>query len=238
MGSSCSPTYPTTGSTDQGVQFAKMTAAYHGGSRKSLRRNKKMRTTRRMRGGAYFTPYSDYPTAFNQMLPSNMTGPMSPLESGVPGGSATGSLDAKFAELPAIIRAAQGGGSRRRSSRRRGGSRRRSTRRHRGGCGAPVNASYTLLSSTNAARAGVVPTGGRRRFRGGSAPVNAPAVILSSPEELAAARLNPQWYTENTVIPNFRGNVPYPGGTVSAPMPPLPPSGGRRGRKARYSRRR
>ena len=213
------------------MQFAKMTAAYHGGSRKSLRRNKKMRTTRKraQRGGAYFTPYSDYPTAFNQMLPSNMTGPMSRLESGVPGGSATGSLDAKFAELPAIIRAAQGGGSRR-------------TRRHRGGCGAPVNASYTLLTPTNSAAAGVLPTGGsrRRRFRGGSAPINAPSVILSSPEELAAARLNPQWYTENTVIPNFRGNIPYPGGTVSAPPPPGPASGGRRrrGRKARYSRRR
>ena len=236
MGSSCSPTYPTTGSTDQGMQFAKLTAAYHGGSRKSLRRNKKMRTTRKQGGGAYFTPYSDYPTAFNQMLPSNLTGPMSQLESGVPGGSATGALDAKFAELPAIIRAAQGGGSRRRR-----GSRRRTTRRHRGGCGAPVNASYTLLTPTNSAAAGVLPTGGSRgrKHRGGSAAVNAPTVILSSPEELAAARLNPQWYTENTVIPNFRGNVPYPGGTVAAPMPPLRASGGRRrNRKARYSRRR
>jgi len=201
------------------MQFAKMTAAYHGGSRrhrKSSRKNKMVRSTRRMRGGAYFTPYSDYPTSFDTMLPTEIRD----LAKIAP-------LDAKFAELPAIVRAAQGGGSRRR--RHRG---RRSTRKH-GGCGAPINASYTLLTPTNAAAAGVLPArGGRRRHRGGSAAINAPSVILSSPEELAAARLNPQWYTENTVIPNFRGNIPYPGGVTSAPPPP------KGGRRRRFSRRR
>jgi len=233
MGSTCNPTYPTTGSLNQGAQFASVTAAYHGGTRKSLRRNKKMRTTRgrkqAQRGGSYFASYADYPTAFSTMLPTEIRDI-----------ARLGPLDAKFAELPAVERAAgvMAGGSRcnRRSKSRRSKSR-RSTRR-RGGGGSPVNASYTLLSATNAAAAGVLPTsGGRRRLRGGfMAPVEASPVILTTPQELAAARLNPQWYTENTVIPNFRGDIPYNGGVVPSPSPPpMPKVGGRRRR--RFSRR-
>ena len=187
-----------------------------------------MRTTRgrAQRGGSYFASYADYPTSFSTMLPTEIRDI-----------ARLGPLDAKFAELPAVERAAgvMAGGSRRKSRSKS----RRSTRR-RGGCGSPVNASYTLLSAANAAAAGVLPTSGgrRRRFRGGfMAPVEASPVILTTPEELAAARLNPQWYTENTVIPNFRGDVPYNGGVVPAPSPPpMPKVGGRRRR--RYSRRR
>jgi hypothetical protein len=53
-------------------------------------------------------------------------------------------------------------------------------------------------------------TGGRRsrrhRQRGGVAPVDAPGMILSPGEE-GQAFLNPQWYNENLVNPNFRGPV-------------------------------
>ena len=56
----------------------------------------------------------------------------------------------------------------------------------------------------------------RRKQRGGVAPVDAPAMILSPAEEQQAF-LNPQWYTENQVIPSFKG----PG-----------QSGGRKARKA------
>jgi len=50
-------------------------------------------------------------------------------------------------------------------------------------------------------------SGGRRRSRrmhGGIAPINAPAMILT-PQEEPAAFLNPQWYTENQVVPSFKG---------------------------------
>jgi hypothetical protein len=43
-----------------------------------------------------------------------------------------------------------------------------------------------------------------RRQRGGVAPVDAPGMILSPTEE-GQAFLNPQWYNENLVNPNFRG---------------------------------
>ena len=150
----------------------KLTESYHGGSRKMRRniRNNKMvrKTNRRHRGGgSFFTPYSDYPSGVDYSLPKDMADL-----------AKVSTLDAKFAELPAVQRAA----------------------------GVPMQ------------------NGGR--YRGGQSPVDAPSMILSTPEEEAAARLNPQWYTENTVVTNFRGPLPIPGGTVPAPAPPK--SGGRR----------
>ena len=92
----CSPSFPETGHFDQGAQFMKLTAGLHGGSRKSKRTSKrKMRSTRRMRGGAFFTPFAEYQTAFDAHLPAELTEL-----------AKTAPLDAKFAELPAIERAA------------------------------------------------------------------------------------------------------------------------------------
>ncbi len=44
----------------------------------------------------------------------------------------------------------------------------------------------------------------RKQQRGGVAAVNAPPMILT-PQEEPAAFLNPQWYTENQVVPSFKG---------------------------------
>jgi hypothetical protein len=68
-------------------------------------------------------------------------------------------------------------------------------------------------------------TGGRRsrKQRGGVADVTASAMILTPAEE-AQAFLNPQWYTENQVVPGFVG--PTKGGKR------------RRARKTRHRRRR
>jgi len=196
----CNPQFPSTSSVDQGVQFAKLTAGFHGGSRKTISKNKRMPRSKRtnMRGGAFFTPYSEYSTAFDQVLPTELH------ESARISG-----LDAKFVELPAVERAA----------------------------GVPGMAG-----------------GGRKRrtMRGGVADIAAPSMILQTPAEEAQARLNPQWYTENTIVPDFRGPIPVPGGTVPAPNPPatasptaapLAPKGGarksRKGgvRKSRKSRK-
>jgi len=178
-----------TSSLNQGLNFQKITAKYHGGKRKTKSKNKmakKSGSTRRMRGGAssFFTPYSDYPTSMNTMLPNEIR----ELARIAP-------LDAKIAELPAIQRAAT----------MTGGSRHSRHSRH----------SRRI-----------------RRRHGGSSPINAPSMLLGSAEEEAAARLNPQWYTENTVVPNFRGPIPYPGGTV-----PAPTKGGRRTRRRITMRR-
>jgi hypothetical protein len=195
MSNSCVKSYPTNGSLGQGEQFAEMTKTFHGGSRKNMRKNKKMlsrKNRRNMKGGSFFTPYADYQTEFDQMLPSDLR-----TLSGV------ASLDKAFTELPAIERAAgvMSGGSRRKN---------RNKRNNRS-----------------------------KRMRGGSAPIDEPSMLIRTPADEMAARLNPQWYTENTVIPNFRGPIPIPGGTVPAPLapsPPVPKVGGRR-RNLRKSRK-
>ena len=192
----CNPSFPTSGHFEQGSQFMKMTSAFHGGFRKSRRNSKKMRSTRRMRGGSMFTPYADYPTSMNMHLPPELATL-----------ARTAPLDAKFAELPGVERAAgvpMAGGSRKNRKNRNNNKNNR-----------------------------------RRKTRGGSAEITAPSMILQTPDEEGAARLNPQWYTENTVIPSFRGPIPVPGDTGPAPLPPAPPKapvGGRR--KSRRAHRR
>jgi hypothetical protein len=217
---------PVTSSLNQGAQFADMTKTMHGGSRKNLRKNKKMgsaqskrskggsrrsrssRKTRRQSGGSFFTPYADYSTEFDQQLPADMRAL-----------SGVGPLDAKFVELPAIERAAgvmMGGGyseSRVKEQARR-------------------SAAYKQKKKLNAEkqkRKEQQRRSKKQRQKGGSAPVDEPSMLLRTPTEEMDARLNPQWYTENTVVPNFQGPIPVPGGTVPAPSNvPIPKVGGRR----------
>jgi hypothetical protein len=53
----------------------------------------------------------------------------------------------------------------------------------------------------------------KRNMRGGNAPIEEPTMLIQTEADELSARLNPQWYTENTVIPNFRGPLPIPGGS-------------------------
>ena len=116
-----------------------------------------------MRGGFLFTPYAEYPTSMDQMLPKELVAD-----------ARLSDLNAKFAELPSVTGVA------------------------------PV--------SVDSGSSGLMPMAGgsrrrrgSRRYRGGQAPINARSMLLSGQAEETAARLNPQWYTENTVIPGFRG---------------------------------
>jgi len=198
-----------TGALAQGAQFAEMTRTLHGGTRNFKRLNKKMRGTRRRQsGGSFFTPYADYSTEFNMQLPSNLhdAARITP-------------LDAKFAELPAIERAAMAGGSRQNQRQQRQSQRQNQRQQQR------QNQRQSRRQN--------------QRQNGGTAPVDEPAMLLRTPTEEMDARLNPQWYTENTVIPNFQGPIPVPGGTVAAPLAPAPPTpkvGGKR-RSSRKNRR-
>ena len=196
-------------SLNQGIQFADMTKTMHGGSRKNLRKNKKMgvaqsksnktKKQQRQSGGSFFTPYADYTTEFDQQLPADMRAL-----------SGVGPLDAKFVELPAIERAA---------GVMMGGARRDSYERKRSG-----------NKQSGNKQSGNKQSG--KKQQGGSAPVDEPSMLLRTPTEEMDARLNPQWYTENTVIPNFQGPIPVPGGTVPAPLAPstvpVPKVGGQR----------
>jgi hypothetical protein len=232
---------PITSSLNQGAQFADMTKTMHGGSRKNLRKNKKMggaqsksrrnsNKTKKQSGGGFFTPYADYSTEFDQQLPADMRAL-----------SGVGPLDAKFVELPAIERAAgvmMGGGSKEKlKEQMRRSAEQRNPKK--------LTASQKLLKEQMRLSKKYHDKQKKltqKKQRGGSAPVDEPSMLLRTPTEEMDARLNPQWYTENTVIPNFRGPVPIPGGTVSAPLypssVPVPTAGGSRGsRKNRSSRK-
>jgi len=210
MADSCVKSFPMTGSFAQGAQFAEMTKTFHGGSRKIMRKNKKMnrrnnrtsrRSNRKMAGGAVFTPYADYQTEFSSILPKDMLDL-----------AKVSSLDAAFAELPAVERAAgvMAGGGKRSASRKGGASKKNRKTGRKGGASKKNRKASRKASRKN------------RKMNGGSAPIDAPSMIIQTQAEELDARLNPQWYTENTVIPNFRGPIPIPGGTVPAPLAPLP----------------
>lgn len=94
----------------------------------------------------------------------------------------------------------------------------------------PLDASFTELPAVSAMKGGSRRKSRKGKKGGAYATVDAPSMILSTPAEETAARLNPQWYTENTVIPDFRGPLPVPGSTVPAPTPPplAPAKGGAR----------
>ena len=94
-------------------------------------------------------------------------------------------------------------------------------------------------------------TGGRRsrKHRGGMAPLSMPSMLLTAAEE-PAAMLNPQWYTENLVVPSFQGPVNsyaqqayenqiayqnHNPGAMPVPPTPAPATGG--GRRRRNNRR-
>lgn len=93
-------------SLDQGNQFASLTRAFHGGSRRRNRRQnrsqrKRMisRRTRKQRGGA-----APFPASFSDALPSTLRGPAD-----------VAPLDTAFAQLPQYVGKYGGvGGSRRR----------------------------------------------------------------------------------------------------------------------------
>ncbi len=147
--------------------------------------------------------------------------------------------------------------SRRRAASRKGRKGRRSSRRQMGGAGASYPNEFSVMLPQDmhaAARIGSLDaafaqlpefvgkygnqTGGSRRRRtarrmyGGVAPVSAPAMILS-PQEEPAAFLNPQWYTENQVVPSFVG----PANPYAAQQQPQFAYAQKAGRRRRNSRK-
>ena len=135
-----------------------------------------------MRGGGG----ASYPDAFSELLPVSLHA-----------GAGIASQDAAFAALPQFAgKYGMSGGKRssRKSSRKasRKSSRKSSRKNSR------------KSSRKNSRKASRKSSRKSYRMSGGMAPVNAPSMILS-PSEEPAAFLNPQWYTENQVVPSFRG---------------------------------
>ena len=205
------------GSLEQGMGFQKMTSTYH--------RSRKMRKQRggvadlsqppkappppppskrsRQRGGALTpAPYE----SIGEVLPGNMTGPMTTAASGVAGGSATAPLDLALTQTHQAVQQFGGGKRSRKQNRNRQQQNRNRQQQNR-------NRSNRNRQQQNRSR--------KQKQRGGghlkplsladAIPASGNYTLLSS-QELKAAGLNPQWFNENQVNPSFGGALTVPGG--------------------------
>ena len=176
------------GVTEQGMAFQKMTSSYH--------RSRKHRS-RKQRGGALTpAPFS----SLGEVLPSTMTGPMTTVASGVLGGSGTGVLDRMLTETNGLVRQT-GGGSRKRKNRKGKKQSRKQNRQQQN------------RQQQNRNRKSQKQRGGALGF-GPAAPASGNYNILT-PQELTKAGLNPQFFDENQVNPNFGGAIVVPGGKLN-----------------------
>ena len=181
------------GVTEQGMSFQKMTSSFH-----------RSRKARKQHGGALTpAPYD----SLGEVLPSSMTGPMTTTGSG---GSATGVLDSMLVQTNGLVR--QHGGGSRRKHRKTKGKKQSRKQQQRNRQNQQRNRNRQNQQQRNRNRQNQQRT--RRRQRGGAlgfGPATGPSVILS-PQELTKAGLNPQWFNENQVNPNFGGALTVPGG--------------------------
>jgi len=173
------------GVTEQGMAFQKMTSTFH-----------RSRKNRKQRGGGP-APYS----SLGEVLPSQMTGPMTTAASGVLGGSATGVLDKMLVETSGLVR--QTGGGKRKTQKNRKQQKRKQSRKQK---------KQQKRSQKNRKQ--------KKKQRGGAlgygpaVPTTGNYNILAQ-QELKAAGLNPQFFDENQVNPNFGGALTVPGGKLN-----------------------
>ena len=105
----CRTAFASPSSLDQGQQFAQLTKAFHGGSRRRQNRSQRKRMIRRrsrkQRGGA-----APFPSSFSDNLPSALRGPAD-----------VAALDTAFGQLPQFNGKYGGVGGSRRRRRQHGG---------------------------------------------------------------------------------------------------------------------
>jgi len=184
----CVQQFNATSSLSQGQEFARMTRSYHGGRR--IRSYRSHRSHRRQRGGVAEADRSYLDTIQSSFLPPNEM--VRKANYNVKGGRRFRMRGGALADyptsfdsvLPQDMRAAADIGK--------------------------LDSAFGQLPQF-AGKYGM--NGGARRTRrnrsnhmqrGGMADIKAPSMILT-PQEEPAAFLNPQWYTENQVVPSFVG---------------------------------
>jgi len=189
------------------MNFQRMTSTFH--------RSRKQK----QRGGALTpAPYE----SLGEVLPSSMTGPMTTAASGVLGGSATAPLDAALSGTRQMVQQFGGGYRSRKQQNRNRQQQNRSRKQNRNRQQQNRNRQQQNRNrqQQNRNRNRSQQNRSRKQKQRGGAHVlgSAPAVPTSgdysilSPQELKAAGLNPQFFDENLVNPNFGGALTVPGG--------------------------
>ena len=171
--------------TGQGMGFQALTSKFH--------RKRSTRKQRKQRGGGP----APYPDAVGALLPKDMTGPMQLAESGIAGGSGTAKLDDFLVQTRSAVQQHGGGKKSRKGKKqsRKGQKKQQQKKQKR----------KQQQKSQKKQR------GGAHNVQAQHGPAAGPYTLLSG-ADLQKAGLNPQWFDENQVNPNFGGAITVPGG--------------------------
>lgn len=171
--------------TGQGMGFQASTSKFH--------RKRSTRKQRKQRGGGP----APYPDAVGALLPKDMTGPMQLAESGIAGGSGTAKLDDFLVQTRSAVQQHGGGKKSRKGKKqsRKGQKKQQQKKQKR----------KQQQKSQKKQR------GGAHNVQAQHGPAAGPYTLLSG-ADLQKAGLNPQWFDENQVNPNFGGAITVPGG--------------------------
>jgi hypothetical protein len=177
--------------------FQALTSKFH-----RKRNTRKQRKQRKQRGGGP----APYPDAVGALLPKDMTGPMQLAESGVAGGSGTAKLDDFLVQTRSAVQ--QFGGGKKQKSRKQSRQGKKQSRKQQ---------KKQQQKKQQQSRTGKKQQQkSQKKQRGGAltmqpGPASGPYTLLSG-ADLQKAGLNPQWFDENQVNPNFGGAITVPGG--------------------------
>ena len=174
--------------TGQGMGFQASTSKFH-----------RKRNTRKQRGGGP----APYPDAVGALLPKDMTGPMQLAESGVAGGSGTAKLDDFLMQTRSAVQQHGGGKSRKTKGKKQ-------TRKQLKKKKQQQRRQQQRQQQQRQQRKSQKQRGGALGF----APAEGPYTLISG-ADLQKAGLNPQWFDENQVNPNFGGAITVPGGKLN-----------------------
>jgi len=188
--------------TGQGMGFQASTSKFH-----------RKRNTRKQRGGGP----APYPDAVGALLPKDMTGPMQLAHSGIAGGSATAKLDDFLMQTRSAVQ--QHGGAKKSRNYRKGKKQTRKQKQQQ------KKQQLKKQQKQHQQRQGQKQQRkslkGQKKQRGGAhnahvqhGPAEGPYTLLSG-ADLQKAGLNPQWFDENQVNPNFGGAITVPGGKLN-----------------------
>ena len=186
--------------TGQGMNFQALTSKFH-----------RKRSTRKQRGGGP----APYPDAVGALLPKDMTGPMQLAESGVAGGSGTAKLDDFLVQTRSAVQQHGGGKSRKAKGKKQTLKGKKQQKSRQGQKQQQRRQQQKRQQQQRQQRKSQKKQ--QKKQRGGAlgfGPAAGPYTLLSG-ADLQKAGLNPQWFDENQVNPNFGGAITVPGGKLN-----------------------
>jgi len=185
--------------TGQGMGFQASTSKFH-----------RKRNTRKQRGGGP----APYPDAVGALLPKDMTGPMQLAHSGIAGGSATAKLDDFLMQTRSAVQQHGGGKSRNYSKGKKQTRKQQQKKQQQKKQQQKSRQGQKQKQQKQQRKSQKKQRGGAHNAHVQHGPAEGPYTLLSG-ADLQKAGLNPQWFDENQVNPNFGGAITVPGGKLN-----------------------